>query len=147
MKSWFVFWHYLAWQLFWLLFKKYWAIFPNHLVTLSVPPKMARASTVILSQAAVIGVFLIKNVNVNLYKVCRSFWQHYNTIMPPRNSILQLLPALASLGNVTKTEKILSCVGPPKVARANTVICHMSLSFSVTWKLIKMLPKFLDKVA
>jgi hypothetical protein len=26
-KTWFVFWHYLAWQLFWLLFKKYWAIF------------------------------------------------------------------------------------------------------------------------
>jgi hypothetical protein len=27
LKTWFVFWHYLAWQLFWLLFKKYWAIF------------------------------------------------------------------------------------------------------------------------
>ncbi len=34
-KNMVVFWDYLAWQLFWLLFKIYWAIFfPNHLVTL-----------------------------------------------------------------------------------------------------------------
>ena len=37
LKTWFEFWDYLAWQLIWLLFKKYWAIFfPNHLVTLAM---------------------------------------------------------------------------------------------------------------
>jgi hypothetical protein len=31
----FVFWHYLAWQLFGLLFQKLGDVFPNHLVTLA----------------------------------------------------------------------------------------------------------------
>jgi hypothetical protein len=34
-KKVFCIWHYLAWRLFWLLFKKLGDVFPNHLVTLA----------------------------------------------------------------------------------------------------------------